>query len=281
MSTTNLTKHLVKQGVNKTTLHEAVVVDNKDPDKLGRIKARIKELHQGIEDKHLPWAIPLFGHADGAKGGKDFDRSGTFYVPKKGHKVLIRFQDNDVHHPIWSGYTVDDKTRLMEMNKNYPDRACVRFSNGSFIIIDTHSHELFIHNAGDLYTITQGDMETNNLGNVQHVVGKSQGTAIDKYFTNDKELPVKDTKQHQEKKVKWKGLGSGSKSGNYHVEVEGDYTVHVKGNRIVHIDGTDELVVGRSRDVKIGTSWDLQAGTTGKIQCGATLTCKASIIMLN
>ena len=278
--TVNLTKHFTKQGPNKNTSHEAIVVDNNDPDELCRITCRIQELHQGIEDKYLPWCIPKFGHADGAKGGDHFDRSGTMYIPKKGTKVLVEFQDGDPHYPVWSGYTVDDTTKLKEISENYPDRAIVRFSTGAFMLIDTKTNEVFFHNPGDTYKIVQGDVEQDVYGDMQFVVGGSQGKSVDSYFTGNDAFPVKAAKQSQTKNVDWKGLGE-SGSGNFHVEVTGDYTMHVGGNRIVHIDGDDTLVVGGKQDITVGESYSLQVGSTGTMEFGATLTVNASSIFLN
>jgi hypothetical protein len=287
--TMNLTKFFKPQGVGKFTSHEAVVVDNKDKDRLGRIKVRIKELHQGIEDEHLPWCIPKFGHADGAKGKDAFDRSGTFYVPKKGTKVLVEFQDGNPHYPVWKGYTVDDTTRLKEMNKNYPDRACLRFSTGAFIIIDTKTNEVMIHNPGDMHLIIQGDIEQSVHGNMQETTHSSKDKAIDSYLRSDKELPVGEAKQHQEKKVNFKGLGKTTKSGNRHIHVGGDYTLYVEGDRITHVDGDDTTIVKGNKitkvqgyfDTTVQGYWKVTGSSTGEIKMSSTLTVNASMIFLN
>lgn len=258
MSTINMTKHLRKQGLNKTTLHEAEVVNNKDPDRLGRIRVRIKELHQGIKDEHLPWCIPRFGHIDGAKGGDDVGRSGTFYVPKKGTKVLVEFQDGNPHYPIWHGYTVDDKSRLKETNKNYPDRAIVRFSSGAFVMYDSKTNELFVHNPGDLHMIVQGDVEMNVHGNMQEVC-HTQKSGIDKYFTGDKDLPIGATSQKQNKKTNFQGLGKKSGSGNRHLHIEGDYTIKVNGDMITKVKGDYRLETEGKVSIKSKGDVDVQS----------------------
>ena len=229
-------------------------------------------LHQGIEDTMLPWAIPKFSHVDGAKGGDAFDRSGTFYVPKIGTKVLIEYQNGDPHYPVWKGYTVDDTTTLKEIVKNYPNRAIERFSTGAFMMIDTSTNEVWFHNPGDTYKIIQGDLEQDAYGDVQFVIGNSQSNGIDPYFTGEDALPVKKAQQSQKKKVKWKGLGSHG-SGNLHIEVLGDYTMKVQGNRIVEIAGDDILKVGGDQIIRVGGNIDMTAG--------GNLTCKASNIFLN
>lgn len=286
--TVNLTKHFAKQGVNRNTSHEALVVNNDDVEQLGRIQVRIAQLHNGIEDKHLPWAIPKFSHADGAKGGDAFDRSGTFYVPRKNTKVLVEFQDGNPHYPVWSGYSVDETTKLKEVKKNYPDRACIRFANGTFVLIDSKTNEVFFHNAGDTHFIIQGDVTHEIHGDSQETCHASKDKAIDAYFTGAEELPVKDAKQHQQKKINFQGLGKKG-SGNKHITVGGDYTMKIEGDRIVEINGDDTLKVKGKRTVTIEGNDDLSINgsmTTnvkgsGTIKASGTLTLKGSMIFLN
>ena len=324
--TVNLTKLFKKQGLDKSTSHEAVVVNNDDTKSgsstdsdssggsgdsssggssdgsqptvgLGRIQARITGIHEGIEDKMLPWAIPKYAHVDGAKGGDDFDRSGTFYVPKVGTKVLIEYQDNDPHYPVWSGYTVDDTTALKEISKNYPNRAIMRFSTGAFMMIDTQTNETWIHNPGDMYMIVQGDVEMDVFGNMQEVVGKLKGKAIDPYFLDDENLPIKEAEQSQTNNVEYLGLGTPSKSGNRHIQTDGDLTMRIGGNRIVIIEGDDTLTVkgkqtitvdgdivtngGKNIELNADGAVKITAGSDIKMEANGTLSCKASNIFLN
>jgi hypothetical protein len=54
----NITKHLKSQGLSPLTSYEGVVIDNNDPEKLCRLRIRVKRLLDGIPDNCLPWAIP-------------------------------------------------------------------------------------------------------------------------------------------------------------------------------------------------------------------------------
>jgi Type VI secretion system/phage-baseplate injector OB domain/Gp5 C-terminal repeat (3 copies) len=293
----NLAKTFKPQGVGKFTKHEGVVKDNKDPDKLGRIKVKVKELTEGIDDKDLPWAIPLFAHVDGALGGDEFKRSGTFFVPRIGTKVLVEYQDGDPHHPIYSGYTVDDKSKLKEVKKNYPDRSIIRFSNGTFILLDVKTNECIIHSPGDMDIIVQGDVNTHVHGNMQEICADSKDKAIDKYFTGDKDWPIGEAKQSQSKNVKFQGLGKTDGSGNRHLTVTGDYTMKIDGDRITKIKGNDTTTIKGNQTTTIeGTqtltvkgdvtetlekNWTATVGSDAQLTVSGKLTMKASFIFLN
>ena len=287
MSNINLTKAIKKQGLRPNVDHEGVVVDNEDPKKLGRIRVRIAKLHEGIKDEHLPWCIGKFAHVDGAKGTNAQSRSGIFFVPKKGSKVLVEFQDGDAHYPVYKGYTIDQDTRLKECNKNYPNRAVVRFGNGAMIIVDTHSNELFIHNPGDTYLIVQGDLHQQVWGDQQEICHASKNKAIDNYFVGDDDLPIGACEQHQTKSVPFGGEGSAN-SGNRNIVVGGDFTVTVEGNRVVNVKGNDTLIVGGKISVKSkhdyavkANSVNLYSTTDIKIEAKGELNLVGSIININ
>lgn len=284
----NIHRNFEKQGLNADIEYEAIVVDNNDPDKLGRIRARIEHINEGIKDEHLPWAIAYFGHVDGAKGGDVRERSGVFFVPKKGTKVFIRFQDGNPHYPIWRGYVVDDKTRLKETNKHYPDRALVRFSNGSMVLIDTKSNELFIHSRGDMNLVVQGDLHTNVHGNVQEKCAMSKGKAIDPYILGDKEMPISEFDISQTKNMTFEGLEDHTPTGNKHIYVENDYTIKVDGDYTTEVKGNYKLkvkgkflteVVGTT-DFKTDSTFTVKAKSDVLIQ-GSTVSVKGSMIWLN
>lgn len=71
------------------SMQVGVVVDNTDPEKLGRVRVRIPGL---IETKSA-WALPM-----GAPGGGSGQR-GFFDAPAVGADVCIWFKGGDIDHP--------------------------------------------------------------------------------------------------------------------------------------------------------------------------------------
>src|SRR6188474_3499616 len=73
-------------------LHRGTVMDNLDPQSMGRVKAFVPEVLQGIP---TGWATPC-----APVGGI---KSGFFNVPPIGSGVWIEFEAGDVSRPVWVG----------------------------------------------------------------------------------------------------------------------------------------------------------------------------------
>lgn len=88
-------------------MYRAVVEDNNDPLKVGRVRVRIFGLHtenktrgavDGIPTEHLSWAEPCLPVAEGAISGY-----GIFCVPLQGSHVMIFFENGNLNKPIYFG----------------------------------------------------------------------------------------------------------------------------------------------------------------------------------
>mgnify|MGYP001325562114 FL=1 len=69
-----------------------VVVDNKDPNQLGRLTARVPDV---FGDETSGWALPATPYAG--------DGVGLYLIPPVGASVWIEFEHGDPEYPIWSG----------------------------------------------------------------------------------------------------------------------------------------------------------------------------------
>lgn len=152
----------------------ATVVDNNDPNRRGRIRARIQELFEGIPDDHLPWARVTLQHPGGGSA-----QHGTFHVPEIGSKVLMAFQEGNPLNPEYLGYMIDDTTKLPEADVNYPHRHVVLYPSGSLIIIDKQSEDVYIRNSGDMQLYVTGDLNLKVDGNVTEHVKGNRTTFVD------------------------------------------------------------------------------------------------------
>ena len=68
--------------------HIGVVEDNKDPQKLGRVRVRVLNVYDDIDVNSIPWATPW----------KDLNGN-MFNVPDKGKVVLVVFDQGDKNRP--------------------------------------------------------------------------------------------------------------------------------------------------------------------------------------
>lgn len=76
------------------SFYRAYVMDNNDPEKLGRVKIRIPAKHP--EGSFYPWAYPA------CFTGLGF-QTGMFILPPIGSIVFVTFEYSDEHRPIYFG----------------------------------------------------------------------------------------------------------------------------------------------------------------------------------
>ena len=75
-----------------------VVVDNKDPENLGRIKVKVQTIYESSSNKDLPWVYPKRSADQGGRG----DTSGS-NVPEIDSTVMISWPTNDIYYPQYDG----------------------------------------------------------------------------------------------------------------------------------------------------------------------------------
>ncbi|MCL2643840.1 MAG: phage baseplate assembly protein V [Betaproteobacteria bacterium] len=73
--------------------YRAFVIDNKDPEKRGRVRLLIPSV---LGDAETGWALPCFPFG----GGESY---GWFAVPEKEAQVWAEFEEGDISRPIWTG----------------------------------------------------------------------------------------------------------------------------------------------------------------------------------
>ena len=71
--------------------YRGVVSLNLDPERRGRLRAKVKALG----DLEVSWALPATPYAG--------DGVGLYLVPPVGAHVWIEFEGGDVDYPVWSG----------------------------------------------------------------------------------------------------------------------------------------------------------------------------------
>lgn len=98
------TKELLNQIKTDFSLfYRGIVVDVKDPMKLGRVKIRVPSLHgtnsklnNFVPDSALPWATPAVWSSSG-------NNMGTYDPPTAGARVFLTFEGGNSAYPIYFG----------------------------------------------------------------------------------------------------------------------------------------------------------------------------------
>lgn len=103
------------------SIYRACVMDNKDPDNLGRVKILCPQVGQTLPPD--VWVLPAMMGAGNQRG--------MFFVPEKGDTVFVSFFEGDPNHPAvyWGGWfgeatkgTSDVPETLVPKDGGYPEK---------------------------------------------------------------------------------------------------------------------------------------------------------------
>jgi len=147
------------------------VTDNNDPDRLGRIRAKV---HLILEDRVIGWAMPCVPYA-----GKNV---GILFIPPIDSNVWIEFEQGDVEKPIFSGCywdsnQVPDKnndpnikiiktehaTLTINDNKGKEERIEIKTLKDQKLVIEPNSIEMFHHGCSIKITSKEVFINGSNL----------------------------------------------------------------------------------------------------------------------
>jgi hypothetical protein len=140
------------------SFYSGYVVNNNDPDKLGRCKIRVLGVYEEeISSDDLPWAIPDFNFIGG---------QGSFIVPPIDQLVRVYFDNNDYHTPRYTTKVIANKTRFQaDKDSDYPDTMVFfETDQGEYFKINRKTYlTTYKHASGTIITIDkQGNININN-----------------------------------------------------------------------------------------------------------------------
>lgn len=120
-----------------------IVVDNKDPDKVGKCKIRVFGVHgDNIQDKDLPWAFPDFSFRGGLKG--------SFVVPPVDCFVNVYFERGEIYIPRYSNKVIDENSMPTNKDTDYPDNMVFyETDNGDYFEINRKKKETTLKHSSE------------------------------------------------------------------------------------------------------------------------------------
>lgn len=133
--------------------YRAIVTDNKDPQKRGRLRLHIPSV---LQDQESDWAIPCMPY-----GGKG--KEGLFVIPEVDAQVWVEFEEGDIHKPVWVGTfwqqesDVPDEAALDE-----PTTRMLRTKSGHILEFDDKEGEERFY----LYHPADAEMEIDKNGTI-------------------------------------------------------------------------------------------------------------------
>lgn len=264
--------------VRTTTLTKqryiGIVVDNVDPENLGRIKVKVPNMIEALQKDRLPWVYPFRGAETGGNPA-----SATHAVPEKFSQVYVTFPNGDPYSAYYEAAPLNRATTqdpshanpvpeapLNEL-RNQVDPAESDQSNivthgwrterghSNWFRIDRNQGkvelymgeaDLFFHfdRGGNVQLKTPGNLDFDIGGKITFKSGKDFTMQVGEQYSVDvgKDATFKTAK-------KWMiDVGSDASmkvSGNRGAIISGDDDVSVSGNRTASIRRTDGLKARR------------------------------------
>lgn len=94
--------------------YTGIVIDNNDPDKLGRCRIRVYGVYdEEIPDSDLPWAQPDFNFIG--------SKLGSFIIPPVDAIVRVYFDHGDIYLPHYTTKVVERGNLPKDKNTDYPN----------------------------------------------------------------------------------------------------------------------------------------------------------------
>lgn len=226
----------------KAEAQSAVVVDNNDPDDLGRVRVRFRWQQSGM----TPWLRIL-----SPAGGKE---KGFHMIPEKGEEVWVNFEGGHPELPYVAGTTRNGsspsghgtptndlkfvRTRsghTIELNDaKGGESITIKDKNGNLIQMDTKNKSITI-TAPENMTLNAQNMKMNIRENLDIKVGKSKTERV-------KEEHNLEARNSTTKILKNRIVRSGEKT----EQLAGELTVHTSTGDMV-LDGTGKVTI-QSKD---------------------------------
>lgn len=221
-----------------------VVIDNNDPEKIQRIKVRSHDLHRGIPDEALPWAIKCSGPGQG-----NSDKGvGTISVPVIGSKVLIKNQNDSQYYPMYMAIPNTEDLKIQELvETDYPHVYAKIDRSGNLFWFNTKQDHMLI----------------------EHVSGTSffvDGAGRVKIEVADSKVGPDATSPNQ------RGVD---------IDIIGTTDIKVSGDSKVHTQGNTEVFTGSDTDIHTGGQTNIYSGGETQVHSNNHVDVAAPTIDLN
>lgn len=91
------------------------VVDNNDPEQLGRCRIKVYTLFDDLDDENVPWAFPVTNNSfAGGPGG-----FGSISIPKIGTIVRVQFSEGNIYSPEYYGIQTINRAMQADIANSY------------------------------------------------------------------------------------------------------------------------------------------------------------------
>lgn len=235
-------------------IYRALVVNNKDPQKNGRIIVWIPDVMPEVSQSEGLWARP----ANNVMGGRNVEYNsdnnycGSCYIPKKGSYVFVFFESGNISNPCYMGAADLENAKVLPENQtggNYEEKWTVfKSTKGRCIVISDDPDDERLEITGkkrQINTPPSGDVSSVfEIDGNQTTILLDERPGLEKILIRTHKgdfinIDVEQQKLH----IKFKNDINIECGGNYNLNVGGDYSQNINGAKSSKIDnGEDKLV---------------------------------------
>jgi hypothetical protein len=162
--------------------YRAKVVENKDPQKYGRVKVWIPDIMPEVSDSKGIWARPANNPLGGRnKQGSDNHYMGTSYIPGKGAWVWVFFEAGNINRPYYFGALDLENTHVLPENQvgdNYEDKwTIIKTGDGRAIVVSDDPSDQRVEITGKKDQLS--NPPTGNVASVYEIDGNQNVILLD------------------------------------------------------------------------------------------------------
>jgi hypothetical protein len=282
--------------------YRAKVVENKDPQKFGRVMVWIPDVMPLIGDTKGIWARP----ANNPIGGRNLENdqenyyTGTSYIPRKGSWIWIFFEQSNINRPYYFGSLDLENTKVLPENQvgtNYEDKWTIfKSSNGRTIIISDDPSDARVEITGKKRSLT--NPPSGDTASVYEIDGNQTSILFDERTGKEKilirthkgdffhiDIDQQQLQAYFKDDIVIKTDGSLLLTANENINIRseaGDIKILANGGE-THIKSADDILIttgGTINEVSQDTH-KVQAGGNITNLAGGTLSHDASFIQDN
>jgi len=163
---------LYKTFINRNTADDysdnyyGEVVSNSDPKNYGRIKVKVQGIYDNIQTQDIPWAYPTSNFIG--------SNTGSLIIPPVGTIVIVRFQNKDIHQPIYFPYKVHTKNSIPTVGGSPNQIVFFETDDDDYWMIDTNAKEMkIVHSSKASITFKRDGTVQINASKIEDTNGLS------------------------------------------------------------------------------------------------------------
>jgi hypothetical protein len=243
--------------------YRGIVVNNVDPEEIGRLQINIPSLIVGTQGTDGSWNLPwTYQKSSSMLGGRS--DSSSFAVPEIGSEVFVEFPYDDIYSGFYSYYWQSSTTHQSFLNEDYPASYGFRDILGTQLKIDKAKKFLeFIHASGAQFFIdSNSDITLQSSTSISFVSSDGKTSFVFDLATGDVNFGAKDAFTMATPTLNTNVDTHNETIGNKNENISGGKTSNISGGLTTAVAGDiAEAALSNKATTIAGNKTELVAGT--------------------